>query len=428
MNLCLSCSSNCISCIDSSLCLLCSTAYSLQNSLCVSSCSTGYVSVLDNVVLPSSNNTAYICKSCQQIFQYCSTCIALSCNTCQVGYLMNYDKTCVAICSYGYVNISNICVACNIECKACTNIQNNCTSCNQNYVYYKNTASNINQCLASCITGTFVLNGVCTSCSSPCSTCVNSSTLCLTCLPDFYSLVNNGLSCVSSCPSNSYIYNNKCIYCDSVCSLCDANGCLACSPLYYKNQGTVIGGNTYYECYTACPSNIPYLINNTCYECPANCQICTATSCLQCVSGKYAYQLYCLTQCPPGMMPSNGVCILIPSNFTNSTNTTNITMNSTTTANIIIPVPFSISCVIVMSTVMISKLSHPHTTISLAIFGLISVLAIVCNLFYLIKSLTGSFGQDKTIYPVILIIGLLINYVNNIIFLFVSKYTLLRDH
>jgi hypothetical protein len=84
-------------------------------------------------------------------------------------------------------------------------------------------------------------------------------------MANFYSLTNNGLSCVSSCPSNSYIYNNNCVYCSTDCSLCDANGCLSCSPLFYKNQGTVINSNTYYECYTTCPSNIPYLINNTCY-------------------------------------------------------------------------------------------------------------------------------------------------------------------
>jgi hypothetical protein len=43
-----------------------------------------------------------------------------------------------------------------------------------------------------------------------------------------------------------------------------------------------------------------------------------------------------------------------------------------------------------MGTVMVSKLSHPHTSISLAIFSLISVLAIVCNLFYLFRSLSSS--------------------------------------
>jgi hypothetical protein len=293
-------------------------------------------------------------------------------------------------------------------------------------VYYHDATSNINSCLFSCTSGSFDLNGVCTACSSPCLTCVNSSIYCLSCLPGFYALTNSSLSCVTVCPSNSYTYNNKCVYCNQTCSLCDSNGCLACSPSYYKNLGTVIGNIAYYDCFTTCPSNIPYLINNTCYECPSNCQICNATNCLQCVNGTYAYQLYCLLQCPPGMTPSSGICIVIPTNGVTG-NTTNSTVNSSV-STAIIPVPFSISCSIVMTTVMISKLLHPNTSISLAIFSLISVLAIICNIFYLVKSLLGSFTQDNSIYSIILIIGLLINYINNILFLFVSKFTLLKDH
>lgn len=126
------------------------------------------------------------------------------------------------------------------------------------------------------------------------------------------------------------------------------------------------------------------------------------------------------------MMPNSGVCINIP---LNSDSQTNSTVNLTsTTSNIIIPVPFSISCTIIMTTITISKLLHPNTSISLAIFGLISVLAVICNLYYVFKGLTGSFSQEKSIYTIILIVGLLINYINNIIFLFVSKFTLMKDH
>jgi proprotein convertase subtilisin/kexin type 5 len=212
---------------------LCSTAYSLQNSLCVSNCSTGSVSILDAVSLPSSNNTAYVCKACVLIFQYCSSCLPSSCNLCQTGYIMNYDRTCVAICPSGYINVSSLCVACSPECKACVNLQNNCTGCSQGYLLYKNASSNISQCLSGCIAGTYTFNGACLTCLSPCQTCVNASTSCLSCTTQFYSLIDNGLACVSACPANSYVYNNNCVYCSSGCSLCDANGCLACSPLYY---------------------------------------------------------------------------------------------------------------------------------------------------------------------------------------------------
>ncbi len=247
------------------MCLICSTAYSLQNSSCVSTCATGYVSISDSVSLPSSNYTAYVCKACQSIFQFCSTCIVNACSTCHIGYIISFNKACVAACPSGYLNVSNICVSCNPECKACINIQNNCTSCNTGYLLYKNTSSNINECLTNCISGAFAFGEVCLSCSSPCLTCVNSSTSCLSCMSNFYSLMNNVLTCVSSCPSNSYDFNNNCVYCSSSCSLCDAYGCLACSPLFNKNQGTTINGKIYYDCYTTCPTNIPYSINNTCY-------------------------------------------------------------------------------------------------------------------------------------------------------------------
>lgn len=299
---------------------------------------------------------------------------------------MNYDNTCVAICPSGYINISNICVSCSPECKACTNLIDNCTSCSQGYLFYKNNSDNINQCLLACLPATYALSATCQTCQSPCLTCVNTSTSCLSCLGLFYSLVNNGLSCVSVCPSNSYVYNSNCVYCSNDCSLCDANGCLACSAAYYSDQGASINNKTYYNCYSACPPTLPFLFNNTCHPCAANCQICSNNSCLQCNSGTYAYQMYCLLQCPPGMMASAGVCITIATN-----GSINATLNQTvSTSEALIPVPFSIACVVVMGSVMVSKLAHPNTSISLAIFSLISVVAIVCNIFYLFRSFASN--------------------------------------
>lgn len=279
-----------MSCLDSSLCLLCSTAYSLQNSLCVSNCSAGSVSIVVAVSLPNSNSTAYVCKPCSTILQYCASCLSTSCSLCQTGYIMNHDKTCVAICPSGYINISSICVSCSLECKSCTNLQNNCTSCTQGYLFYKNTSNNINQCLVGCMSGTYAISGTCQSCLSPCQTCVSTPTSCLSCLGTFYSLTNNGLSCVSTCPSNSYVFNSNCVYCNTGCSLCDASGCLACSPPYYNDQGASINNKIYYDCYSTCPPTLPFTVNNTCMPCAANCQICTNISCLQCNNGTYAYQ------------------------------------------------------------------------------------------------------------------------------------------
>lgn len=50
----------------------------------------------------------------------------------------------------------------------------------------------------------------------------------------------------------------------------------------------------------------------------------------------------------------------------------------------------------------------------------------VSNMFYLLRDAFNSKGSFQA-YLIILIIGVIINYVNNIIFVFMSNYTLLKD-
>lgn len=123
------------------------------------------------------------------------------------------------------------------------------------------------------------------------------------------------------------------------------------------------------------------------------------------------------------MSPVSGICVIItPGNQTNDAN------SSTSVSNITVPVPFTISSSVVIIVILISKASHPDTSASLSIFALISLLTVICNLYYFISAIADqTIGSGSSIYSIILLIGLLVNYINNVIFIFVSKYTLLQD-
>jgi hypothetical protein len=55
-------------------------------------------------------------------------------------------------------------------------------------------------------------------------------------------------------------------------------------------------------------------------------------------------------------------------------------------------------------------------------------LTIICNVYYLIISLINwTMLSPFNMYVIILIAGLVINYVANIVFLFISRSTLLKD-
>ena len=62
-------------------------------------------------------------------------------------------------------------------------------------------------------------------------------------------------------------------------------------------------------------------------------------------------------------------------------------------------------------------------------FALISIIAVICDVFYLLKAIAYPSSSSNSIQPYafILLAGVLFSYVNNIIFLFVARHTLLKD-
>jgi len=188
-NTCFNCSQNCLNCLSNTICLACSISNSLSNNSCVSSCPSGSISILMTVSIPSSNTSSYVCKLCNTVYQNCQLCANNSCSLCETGYILNYDKSCVIICSTGYLNITNQCVLCNSQCQGCVNLLSNCTQCVSGYFFYQNTTTSINSCLQQCPYGTTSISSSCQSCLSPCATCNLSLTSCLTCKTGFLLLI-----------------------------------------------------------------------------------------------------------------------------------------------------------------------------------------------------------------------------------------------
>ena len=171
-------------------------------------------------------------------------------------------------------------MTCNVECLVCANFTDNCSSCASGFVNYYNATTQTYKCLTTCPSGTFNSTGTCAACISPCLTCQLSQSACQTCLSGFLVLNTTSMQCVSQCPSNGYAYQSECILCNSDCILCDGSGCIQCAAAFYQDQGQTLNGTIYHLCYSACPTNFPYLINTTCSKCTQNCRICNTTSCL----------------------------------------------------------------------------------------------------------------------------------------------------
>ncbi len=146
------------------------------------------------------------------------------------------------------------------------------------------------KCYATCPTLTYPYQGNCTTCVSPCATCLNGAFSCSTCITN-YLLLNT--TCVLSCPSSGYILvNSSCIACPSNCVSCSSSSsCNACDGAYYLSQGS---------CVTACPSTSPIIVNSECTACGPECATCaeSPSNCLTCTLFYFKYSYTCVQTCP----------------------------------------------------------------------------------------------------------------------------------
>jgi hypothetical protein len=55
------------------------------------------------------------------------------------------------------------------------------------------------------------------------------------------------------------------------------------------------------------------------------------------------------------------------------------------------------------------------------------VVAAICNVFYVVRAFLAPPSGQTSLYVYILIVGVAVSYANNVIFIFLSRYSLLRD-
>ena len=284
---CFPCSSNCVSCVSSTICSQCIAGMYLYNALCISICPLGTYA------------TDSSCQACS--LPYCSQCLSnngtqacISCTKSTGTYLVNGN--CVFVCPTGtYSDLtSQSCLNCSYNCISCSSSQS-CSSCSSGYFLY------LGQCVTTCPNGTFAKGVTCNPCSTGCFQCSNSYT-CSLCQSQYSLFANSTNSyCVSSCPTgyysqavmtSSFTNSNQfiCVACSSPCLTCTSastctqcvSGALSgstcvnvCPSGYYMgfSQGIVVNGVTY--------------TTSTCFSCSASCLTCnnTATYCLSCPSG-----------------------------------------------------------------------------------------------------------------------------------------------
>lgn len=124
-----------------------------------------------------------------------------TCLTCTASqYLLN--SVCYSSCPSGYYISSSICAACMSNCINCTSY-NTCTSCQTFYSLYNFQCISVCPISTVSITNNITLQSVCVSCLSNCLSCSSAnSSICLTCNSGYY--LSNGI-CVASCSFPLYL-------------------------------------------------------------------------------------------------------------------------------------------------------------------------------------------------------------------------------
>lgn len=198
---CIPCSPYCVSCIDVSICTVCSNNTVLYSNRCFSACPPGFYS-------QSQTNTTenqYVCQACSVECLTCTGYSSYECIACNASYYSNSNGSCVSQCPKGtYANtMFATCSPCPFSCASCSSATA-CQECISNYALTSTLqCTNNNTCTAS----------NCQFCSA------NSQTQCAQCLPNFY-LVNS--TCLTSCPNATYPENGLCKNCSFNCLSCSS--------------------------------------------------------------------------------------------------------------------------------------------------------------------------------------------------------------
>ena len=152
-------------------------------------------------------------KLCELCHRNCSTCSRHpeNCDKCRKGFFHN-GTTCIEQCPFGtYADSSNgICLPCNAKCLTCKEQPDNCQSCVSPYLH--NGTHCVNKCpdnmyrkeyfcVWDCGLRHYPKNGVCMACQVNCLACTSDKN-CTACEREF--ALTNHSNCSRSCPSDQY--------------------------------------------------------------------------------------------------------------------------------------------------------------------------------------------------------------------------------
>ena len=283
-----------------------------SSSVTCTTCANGFNLTTDGICICPSRffiNTAGQCIPCRT---GCAVCTSnTTCSQC-VAPLVVQNNACVGTCSSGFYLSGTVCQGCPDNCDGCTTT-NQCFYCRTGFYLFKGA------CYANCPSGSVANNATfqCTTCNSPCRTCVNQPSICTSCEPGqgFLQITASSQLCVQECAAGTYPNGNVCSVCDFRCAQClgTSTNCIACPARQFLYQaacwsycpGVTVNGT----CVDACPSNYYRFSNQECRLCSAECETCNnGTSCLTCKNGT-SLDGKCVTDCGVGFYAFMGYCV-----------------------------------------------------------------------------------------------------------------------
>ncbi|XP_074022904.1 proprotein convertase subtilisin/kexin type 5 isoform X1 [Numenius arquata] len=339
---CVTCSSNCEVCLNSSHCKRCFRGYYLTQNICQKhSCREGEVEDPDSEdCIPCSEgcqncklDDQQICIKCiqnyymykQRCYKYCpentyrdesslqcrecpsncDSCDKEKCDSCKEGFYLSGD-TCVSECGDGFFtdDISRECEPCHRSCATCVGYSyENCTGCKSSFWLSHGRCLNPRN---SPPDGKFWSDEEKTlqSCDPSCRTCEKSADICTSC-PEGKFLIHD--TCVSLCPQKTFgnVATGKCEMCMDGCEVCSNHWhCQKCQaeqdhPLFLHKG----------RCFQECPEGY-FDDSETCKECSESCKTCTgsASKCLSCKSPLLLEHGICKPTCSEKHFASEGIC------------------------------------------------------------------------------------------------------------------------
>ena len=343
-NKCVGCINNCRTCSSENICTSCLDNYYLVENICIP-CPFNCKTQINNCLCEDCNDGFYLSNNnCLNCDQNCLKCAdsAYNCLSCNEGYYLNSDKSCVRcpelckscssenicdLCQDHYFTFEGICYECNINCKTTENDNCKCESCGDGYYLLnhqclecdnncKTCSENKNNCI-SCNEGFYLTDtNTCEECIAPCKTCSNAN-ICTSCIDYYFSLSDNCLECnvncketendnckCNDCEEGFYLLNHQCLECDNNCKTCSEikTNCLSCREGcdLLPNGICVLCASPCKTCSSAniCTSCIDnyFLLSDKCLKCNINCKTTEIDNCKcnNCEDGFYLYNNQCL--------------------------------------------------------------------------------------------------------------------------------------